>query len=108
LEIWLGILFLCFGIGWSLCWRIRRLRANEGSEKPGPMETKSSPFSIAVQELVATAGGVYLSLVMLVSFLKLDLPGKINLFQISMDPLALTAIMLAIFQPLFFRLFKKT
>jgi hypothetical protein len=70
------------------------------------VESKASPLSIAVQEIVATAGGIYLSLVMVVSFLKLDLPDKISMLGIFLDPLAFTSILLAIIQPLFFNLFK--
>lgn len=69
------------------------------------VEPKPSPFSNAVQDLVATAGGVYLSLVMIVSFLKLELPERITISILSFDPLAMTAIAVAVIQPVFSRLF---
>lgn len=69
------------------------------------VEPKPSPFSIAVQDLVATAGGVYLSLVMIVSFLKLELPEKITISILSFDPLAMTAIGVAVIQPVFGKFF---
>lgn len=63
--------------------------------------TKASPLSLAIQELVATAGGVYLSLIMLVSFLKLDLPPSVSIITVSVDPLALASLCIAIIQPIF-------
>ena len=67
----------------------------------------ASPLALAVQELVATAGGLYLSIVMLISFLKIDLPEKVTLYTIALDPLALLSMGLAIIQPFFFRLMNK-
>lgn len=66
---------------------------------------KISPLSLAIQELVAISGSIYLSLVMLVSFLKLDIPTTIIIFDFSIDPLAFLAISLAIIQPLFLTIF---
>lgn len=71
------------------------------------MEVRVSPLSLAVQELLATAGGIYLSLVMLISFLKIDIPEKTVIFGIGFDPLPCFAIVLAIIQPLFLRIFYK-
>lgn len=67
----------------------------------------ASPLSLAIQDLVAIAGSIYLSLIMLVSFLKLNIPEKIMLFECSIDPLACLSISLAIIQPLFLKLFNK-
>lgn len=67
---------------------------------------KVSPLSLAIQELVAISGSIYLSLVMLVSFLKLDIPTTIMIFEFSIDPLAFLAISLAIIQPLFLTIFR--
>jgi len=58
-----------------------------------------SPASVAIAELVAIAGGVYLSLVLLTSFLEMSVPEKVRVLNMTMDPLALTAIMIALFQP---------
>jgi hypothetical protein len=70
-----------------------------------PMNSKVSPLSLAIQELVAMSGSIYLSLVMLVSFLKLSLPDTVLIYTVHIDPLALLAISLAIIQPLFLTLF---
>lgn len=96
------VLLLSVVISWSIWMRMCRCRNNHANN----MEVKSSPLSIAVQEIVATAGGIYLSLVMVVSFLKLDIPEKISMLDVSLDPLAFLAVLLAIIQPLFSNLLK--
>ena len=60
----------------------------------------SSPFAEAVRQLVGVAGGIYLSLVMLTGFLGLNLPERVIIRQIELDPLALFAIGLACVQPM--------
>jgi hypothetical protein len=94
------LLLLCIGISVSIGFRIYHYR-----QKPD-RDTKSSPLSLAIQEIVAVSGGVYLSLVMLTSFLKLEIPERVLLSTIAIDPLALTAICLAMIQPLFFKFIK--
>jgi len=74
-----------------------------------PEHSKPSLFSEALQELIATAGGIYLSLVLLVTFLQIDLADKWQLYEVKIDPLAFIALSLALLQPLalrFYRLFK--
>lgn len=96
LLVLLGLIVL------SLWLRVRLRR-----DSVAGVETKSSPVAAAIQELVATAGGVYLAIVALTSFLRLDMPDKVSLMAVAVDPLAVTAIVLAIVQPLFSRLFLK-
>ncbi|MTI82257.1 MAG: hypothetical protein FH758_15605 [Firmicutes bacterium] len=62
-------------------------------------ERKKSPFSVALTNLVGTAGGIYLSLVMLATFLELDIPSKVSLINIHLEPLAAISLVLAIVQP---------
>ena len=95
------IMALSVVISWSIWMRMCRCRNN-----PATKEVKASPLSIAVQEIVATAVGIYLSLVMVVAFLILDIPEKMSILDISLDPLAFLAVLLAIIQPLFFNLSK--
>lgn len=99
---WTLLMGLSIVIGWSIWMRVCRCRSNNINQ----IAPKPSPLSIAVQEIIATAGGIYLSLVMVVSFLKLDIPEKVSMINVSIDPLAFTAIILAIVQPLFFNVFK--
>ena len=61
----------------------------------------SSPFAEAVRQLVGVAGGIYLSLVMLTGFLGMNLPERVIISRMELDPLALFAIGLACVQPLF-------
>ncbi len=60
----------------------------------------SSPLAEAMRQLVGVAGGIYLSLVMLTGFLGMELPERISIAQIWLDPLAVFAIILACLQPL--------
>ena len=41
------------------------------------MKTMASPLSLAIQDLIATAGGIYLSITLLVSFLQIIVPDKV-------------------------------
>lgn len=69
--------------------------------------TVASPASIALGELVAVAGGIYLSLVLVASFLKIATPEKVAVLNTSLDPLALTAITIALVQPILLSLYYK-
>ncbi|MEG6585489.1 hypothetical protein [Dendrosporobacter sp. 1207_IL3150] len=100
MNSWITLLLLFLGIVCSIIFRIYRYRQIIDGE------SKSSPLSLAIQEIVAVSGGVYLSLVMLTSFLKLDIPERVSLHTISIDPLAFTAICLAMIQPLFYKFIK--
>ena len=80
---------------WSFYLRIQKLR-----HIPDNLETKPSILSLAVQEVIGIAGGIYLSLVMLISFLKLNIPEKVMYRELAIDPLAGTAIFLTIIQPI--------
>ncbi len=68
-------------------------------KKALPDKAVSSPFSQALMELVGIAGGIYLSLVMLVSFLNLGIPERFPFMGIMLDPLALFSLFVAIIQP---------
>lgn len=67
--------------------------------KQVPQETVSSLISQALTQLVGVAGGIYLSLVMLTSFVGMVFPESIQILGISLEPLALISIIIALFQP---------
>lgn len=67
-------------------------------------ESKSSPLSRALANLIGTAGGIYLSVVLLVTFLELKVPERVNVMNLSMEPLAAISIVLALIQPFVVRL----
>ena len=60
---------------------------------------RASVLSEALAGLVATAGGIYLSLVLLTTFLKIPVPENFALLSTNVEPLAGIAILLALFQP---------
>lgn len=76
------------------------IRAKVGLYRSSQVEPVASPVSRALAELVAIAGGIYLSLVLLVSFLRISLPETIAIGGIMIDPLAIVALVTALIQPL--------
>ena len=97
---WIALSLVLISLTLSVWQRIKYFRKTLDANN-----MKISPLSLAIQELVAIAGSIYLSLVMLVSFLKLDIPTTIIIFDFSIDPLAFFALSLAIIQPLFLHLY---
>ncbi|MBP2642614.1 MAG: hypothetical protein H6Q67_501 [Firmicutes bacterium] len=89
-----GILVAAICASIWLRMRIYRAKSDE------LIQPRLTPLAMAVQELVATSGGIYLAIIALTSFLKLELPEKVSLYEVSVDPLALGSITLAIVQPL--------
>lgn len=73
---------------------VRMAAAGEGQPQPA-----SSPFSQAVVELVATAGGVYLALIALVNFLHIAVPSAVTLLGVSFEPIAAISLLIALIQP---------
>jgi hypothetical protein len=67
-------------------------------------QPKSSPLSQAITGMVGTAGGIYLSLVLMQTFLELEIPRSLQLSGITLEPLATLSIALAIIQPFAMRL----
>jgi len=97
-----GLLVLALGL--SIKERIRLSLLREKTFDSFP-ETKASPLSNAVLNLIGLAGGIYLSLVMLLDFLKIQLPSKVAIGQVQVEPLAALSIALAIAQPFILKLF---
>ena len=102
-----ALLFIVLLITLSLVLRIQNRTRFNAHEAEVPEHAKPSPFSQALQELIATAGGIYLSLVLLVSFLQLDIADKWLIYGMKMDPLAFIALALSIVQPFISPLFSK-
>ena len=102
MDAWLLLIILGIAISISLWLRTRHIRSQltQGG-------VTASPLSQAIQELVGTAGGIYLAIIALTSFLKIEIPERISLFQVSFDPLAFIAIGIAIIQPIVIRLFEQ-
>ncbi|GAW91733.1 hypothetical protein [Calderihabitans maritimus] len=84
--------------------KVHVLREDKGKIPEQPI---SSPISRALAELVGIAGGIYLSLLMLVTFLEVSVPERVELFSLSVEPLALLSITLALVQPFLVRWYQK-
>jgi len=67
-------------------------------------DAKPSPLSQAITGMVGTAGGIYLSLILMQTFLELEIPRSLQLSGIALEPLATLSIVLAIIQPFVMRL----
>jgi len=67
--------------------------------KQTPEEIIPGTISQGLTYLVGVAGGIYISLIALTSFLKIVFPKSILLFGVSVDPLAVISFLLAVLQP---------
>lgn len=98
-------LFVLLGLlAASLLLRVRNKDRAQSHELPE--HSRPSPVSEAVQELVTIAGGIYLSLVLLVSFLQIEVADTWLIYGTKIDPLAFIALILAIAQPVAIRLYQ--
>jgi hypothetical protein len=68
-------------------------------------EVKPSPLASALAYLVGVAGGIYLSLSLVIDFLKMSVPGRVAIWKFELEPVAAVAITLAILQPFLLRLY---
>lgn len=101
-----SLLVLAILLWGSIAQRIKGKRNRyrvEGS--PFPVEPTSSLLSQSIVELLAVAGGIYLSLIMVVAFLQLDLTEKVILGTVKIDCLAFLSLLLALLQPFLSRAF---
>jgi len=89
-----------------VCWSLReRVRLNSyRAGKELDTGARESPFSRALGNLIGVAGGIYLSLVLLLTFLEIEVPSRIHLGKLQLEPVATLAIAIAVLQPLFLRL----
>jgi hypothetical protein len=72
------------------------------------VEGIASPMSRAIQATVGYAGGIYMTLVMLASFLQVEVPEKILITNgFLVEPLAFVAVVLAFIQPFFLIIWDK-
>jgi hypothetical protein len=103
-----GTLIIVFAVLALVILSVReRIRIKEFRERAWDgSETKSSPFSQAIGSLIGTAGGIYLSMIMLFSFMEVQLPGKVNLFRLELEPLAAFSFIIAIIQPFVIKLWQ--
>lgn len=91
---------LCLVVVLALSLYLRTVEKRRNTAYSVPEYATSSPFSQALQELIGQAGGIYLSLVLLVSFLHIEIAEQWNIIGLEMEPLAFLSLLLAAAQPL--------
>lgn len=64
-----------------------------------PVEPRPSPISEAILQFAGTAGGIYIALAAVRSFLGLDIPERVALFGLKVEPLAALSFVLAAIGP---------
>lgn len=90
---------LCFLVFLTVSVYMRYRNARISSARQ--IESIESPMSRALQATVGYAGGVYITLTMLTSFLQIEVPDKIIVANgLSVEPLAFLAVVLTIIQPI--------
>lgn len=103
----LSLLAVLLLVGLSLRERVRLriLRSKKGWDE---QSSQVSPFSEAITNLIGMAGGIYLSLMVFFSFLELDLPTRVRVLSLSVEPVAAVSFALALVQPFVLRLIKRS
>nr|WP_041274580.1 hypothetical protein [Desulforamulus reducens] len=96
-------LFATFFVIFSMKERMRVKQMRKEWDAIG--ESKSSALSESLAGLVGTAGGIYLSLVMLTTFLEIDVPSRVSISVVSLEPMAAISFILAVLSPFFNRIF---
>lgn len=76
-----------------------RLRTYREKDWSAIGESKTSPLSQALANLVGVAGGIYLSLVVVATFMELELPQRVQVGGLSLEPLAAISVLMALAQP---------
>ncbi|MEW6182553.1 MAG: hypothetical protein AB1500_05155 [Bacillota bacterium] len=76
-----------------------RERARQQLLRATRSDIRPSPLSNALAYVVGVAGGIYLSLSLLIDFLGADIPNRITVWKLEMEPVAVLAIGLALLQP---------
>ena len=79
-----------------------KLRAREHLRQTDhglPVEPKQSAFSQAAVDLLATAGGIYLALLLARNFLQIAVPSRVKFLGFQLEPLAALSLLIALIQP---------
>ncbi len=101
--------YILLGILFILIWMSIRLRSTNRKRVSGQYEFEpiDSPFSKSVVELISISGGIYLSLTLGLSFLKIDYSPMYTFLDVEFDFLAALSIVIAVFQPVIIYLYNK-
>ncbi|MCL1851994.1 MAG: hypothetical protein FWF88_03055 [Peptococcaceae bacterium] len=98
LSMWINGLVLS-GLGAGAVLSVRERLKKKQWRSAGAKTTLPSPLSQAVARLVGTAGGIYLSLELLFSFLGLRHETWQAYMPLAIDPMAAFSLVIAIIQP---------
>ena len=88
-------------VGFSVRERVRQQALHVRVENG----VRPSPLASALAYLVGVAGGIYLSLSLVIDFLKLTVPERVTVWKFELEPIAAVAITLAVLQPFLLRLY---
>lgn len=105
IALLMGILVLLY---LSLCWRVQHRQRIWEQNREIPVEPQESAFSQAIVELLATAGGIYLALLLLQNFLQITIPEQVMILGLKLEPMAAVALVIAIFQPYLLFIFRRS
>ncbi len=84
------VLSFVLWMGLSVVVRASVIRMRAARDVPA----ESSPLAEAIRETLAVAGGIYLALLAVISFLALNVPERVSVAGIQVDPVALLALLL--------------
>ncbi|MGI6128889.1 MAG: hypothetical protein ACOYEO_02190 [bacterium] len=103
-AIFAGVLALFY---LSLCRRVQHKKRVWKQSREIPVEPQESAFSQAVVELLGTAGGVYLALLLIRNFLQVNVPDQVMIAGLQLEPMAAISLLVAICQPYFLLFFHR-
>lgn len=101
----LATILFCAGVFALMVLSVRE-KAYQLSLREKSLNGTPSPLAGALAYLVGVAGGIYLALSLLVDFLAVNVPSRVAVLGLELDPLAAIAITLALLQPFILRLYR--
>ncbi|MDA8096604.1 MAG: hypothetical protein C4575_01015 [Desulforudis sp.] len=97
------VFFAILGLFFLVRWYDREKRGSfmtwHRSGNLWELEPQKTPFSEALGTLIGNAGGIYLSVVLMLTFVGIEPPARITVGTMELEPLASAAILLAAIQP---------
>ncbi|MDR1206765.1 MAG: hypothetical protein LBL26_15000 [Peptococcaceae bacterium] len=95
IPVWLTAMLLAVRAKRYVRSRIQPYRMNNLEEI-----SHQTPLAKGLSELVAASGGIYLSIILFLDFLKLNHPEQLEMMGLTMDPLAGASMLVAVGQPM--------
>jgi hypothetical protein len=95
----IGIIILALAIILVVLSAWLRLGNKKRRQRLSAVEPQDSFLSLEIKNVIANAGGIYVSLNLAASFLKLDIGQQFALLGVEFDILAAIALVVALLQP---------